>query len=614
MGLRDTENADLLSEADDVPGQSEISIELEEHLDGMARRSRRRISERDNLTKSEGILHQEHRRSKKRFMVYIFLTFAGIWILGGLVGYSIGKGEEASVTERKLRTSSDRVILISLDGFRHDYLDQDITPNLTSIFVNNGFRAKKFRPSFPSSTFPNHWSIVTGLNPESHGVVANIFFDRASGKEFRVGNPCVNCSEYGYMSDYWYGGEPLWETAQRQGVVSVSVMWPGCGRAYRKEFDSSSSQLKFDIRSPKKYVDYNGTVTSLERVDMLMDLIDPAVSGDNVKFASLYMNLADTLGHDFGPLSNEVKSGVRDLDTAIGYLKERLMEKKLFSKSDIIVVSDHGMTAKKGVVPLSKYINLDDVDFVSYYPICNIYPKKERALEVLGDLTKQSIPHVQVFVKNKEYFENMMEEMSSNNLTLPDEVPQKYHYRKSERIGEIVLMADLGYFVVKDEDTKTSNGTHSFDNFLDDMQGIFLGAGPSFRKQSRLDTVSNLNIYNLVCRLLNVFPNTNEGTSYADNIGKAEGYRGLVEQEQVEQGVQTDETVRDEAGSGDTGVATDPIDSAGLYAYQHGKRGLPLSERVPLVERLHKEGHGGTAKLVKRVWDEGYYWIQQMKP
>ena len=229
------------------------------------------------------------------------------------------------------------VILVSIDGFRADYFDKYQPKNLLAM-SKEGVRAKKMIPVFPSITFPSHYSLVTGLHPEHHGIISNSMWDESIGKWFRLSDAAV-------LDDpRWWGGEAIWETVQRQGKIAASVFWPG-------------STIKDSRRRPRYSRSYNKSYAYGNRVRDVLAYLDRPVT-ERPSFITLYFEAVDIAGHQHGPDSTEVAGAIRRVDRAMGWLISGLKSRKLWGKVNLVVVSDHGMV---GVGPENKIKIPDDV-------------------------------------------------------------------------------------------------------------------------------------------------------------------------------------------------------------------------------------------------------------
>ncbi|MEK7818759.1 MAG: alkaline phosphatase family protein [Bacteroidota bacterium] len=367
-----------------------------------------------------------------------------------------------------------QTILISFDGFRWDYLDRNLTPNIDSL-IFHGVRAKSLKPVFPSKTFPNHFTIVSGMFPEKHGILQNDFIDEKTNRKYRI-------SDSNEVTDArWYKGEAIWETAKRNGKISASYFWPG-------------SEVKDEMRHPNYFEKYEHTRPYEDRINGVLSWLDLPIDV-RPEIITLYFDLADTKGHSFGPNSNEVNSAISKLDSLIGKLVNGLRERKLFESTNIILVSDHGMTevSLNKIIEVEKY--LDEKNYLIQWngPIMMINPPKEKVKSV-SKILKDSLKNCNVYLKN--------------------EIPTKYNFSKNEMISEILIVANLGWSLSKKSLTKRDSsyfggGNHGYDNHELEMHGIFVAEGPSFKNNFKSGKISNLDIYPLLCRILKIPPQKN---------------------------------------------------------------------------------------------------------
>ncbi|HID39867.1 MAG TPA: alkaline phosphatase family protein [Calditrichaeota bacterium] len=366
------------------------------------------------------------------------------------------------------------VILISLDGFRWDYLDRGITPNLMAL-ADEGARALSLQPAFPSLTFPNHYTIATGLYPQNHGLIDNVFRNPYSGKHYSMYDTTT------VRDDYWYGGETLWVTARKNGLKSASYFWVG-------------SETHLPYKHPDYYKNYDGSIRHDKRVDEIARWLQlPRDKRPQLIF--LYFSDVDTYGHRSGPDGASLNKAVAKVDSSIGYLRSRLNEIGMKDSINIIVVSDHGMTSTEG----KKVIALSDLFAVERYK-----------MEV-----HSTVAHI--YIKNpqqaKQLYKQIKEKENGFRVFLHDEVPRYWHFSRHPFIGDLVLVADMGNFLVKDKEEKSRRekrkpkGMHGYDTFELDMHGLFVAAGPAFKQGYRLGTLQNVDIYPLVCKILNIIPN-----------------------------------------------------------------------------------------------------------
>ena len=361
------------------------------------------------------------------------------------------------------------VILISFDGFRWDYLNRNITPNIDKM-ISEGVRALSLKPAFPTKTFPNHISIITGMYTEHHGIIANVFTNPETGKEYRLGDT-VSTRE-----SEWYKGEAFWETAQKHGIKTASYFWPG-------------TEITDSSRKPTYRKFYDHFKPYRERIDTVIQWLSlPA--GKRPYFISVYFHDTDTYGHDFGPNSPEINNSIMRLDSLVGYLHELLNKINLSDSINVIITSDHGMTevSPDRVINIESLLTEYNVLIEDHGPVMRITPQKNDIASVYN-LLKSTHDHYSVYLK-----ENM---------------PEYYHYSESSLIPPVIVIADLGWSLINDgisENLKSwkYKGDHGYDNNTTDMQGVFIAEGPAFKNNYETGTLLNIDIYPLLCKIYNL--------------------------------------------------------------------------------------------------------------
>jgi len=396
----------------------------------------------------------------------LLLLFTYLFIAAGC----LKEGQESDQV-----ASQSKVLLISIDGFINDYVDRNETPNLDR-FMNEGVVAEYMIPAFPTKTFPNHWTLVTGLYVDSHGIITNSFYDYELEARFSYGPQGTPNDER------WWGGEPIWITAEKQGLTAATFFWPG-------------SEATIDGVQSTKWVQYDGGVPDSTRIDSLITWMDPNGSV-NADFGTLYFSEVDSRGHRFGKNSPEVDEAVIDIDGLIGYLQEKLEEVGLSDSLNIIMLSDHGMSdlSENRVIFLEDLINLNDVEVVDWTPVGLIKPKDGKKDEVYSAL--------------KENEENYM-------VYLKEEMPERYHFKDHYRIPEIIMIADPGYTITNHSFFDTRGllaATHGFDNRSDEMRTFFTANGPAFRKGEVVAPFESVHVYELMSHILNLDPAPNDGS------------------------------------------------------------------------------------------------------
>jgi len=366
-------------------------------------------------------------------------------------------------------------VLISLDGFRADYLDRPGAVRLRAMAAR-GVRAERLVPSFPSKTFPNHYTLVTGLYPEHHGLVANTMRDPAITATFTIGDTLVA------RDPRWWGGEPIWVTAEQQGVRAASLFWPG-------------GDYEIAGRRPSYYLPYDGRMPNQARVAQVLDWLSlPAAQAPH--FVALYVSTTDDAGHAHGPSSPQVDTAIAHVDSLIGTLIDGLAERALGDRVNLVIVSDHGMTdvSPERRLYLDDYLDLADVEVVDWMPV-NAVPPKPGKLAPVYRAPQRAHPQLQVFHR--------------------DSVPARFHCRDNPRITPLVLLAGEGWTITSRERARRlpvpRGGTHGYDNALPSMGALFVAAGPDIQEGRVVAPVTNVHVYELLARLLAITPAPNDG-------------------------------------------------------------------------------------------------------
>ncbi len=371
--------------------------------------------------------------------------------------------------------SSRTLILISIDGFRWDYPELHGAPNLIEL-GREGLRAEALVPNFPTKTFPNHYTIITGLWPEHHGIVGNDMFDPELDAVFQLGNP-------GSMSDTrWWGGEPLWITAERQGVRAATMFWPG-------------SEFEIAGQRPSKWLPYKGSLPDEERVDQVLAWLDlPA--DERPGFITLYFSCVDTAGHLYGPKSREVRAAVGEVDRSLGRLIEGLERRELTDSVNLVIVSDHGMAElhHERVIVLEDHVELEREEVVSLSPLVGIWTERIPAADLAKTL--DAVPHLRAWQRS--------------------DLPERFHWKNHRRIPPVVALADDGWRVVRRSGLESflkgrPGGGHGFDNESPSMRGIFFARGPSFGQGLRVPAFENIHVYVLLATALGLEPAKGDG-------------------------------------------------------------------------------------------------------
>ncbi|PIN08386.1 Type I phosphodiesterase/nucleotide pyrophosphatase [Handroanthus impetiginosus] len=377
------------------------------------------------------------------------------------------------------------VLLISSDGFRFGYQFKTDTPNIDKLIKNGTEAELGLIPVFPTLTFPNHYSIVTGLYPAYHGIINNYFADAKTGEWFTMSS----------HEPKWWLGEPLWETVVNHGLKASTYFWPG------------SEVKKGSWNCPKKYcMFYNESVPFEERVDTVLKYFD-LPSDDIPSFMTLYFEDPDHQGHKVGPDDPQITEAVAEIDKLIGRLIRGLEERGIFEDVNFIMVGDHGMvgTCDKKLIcldDLSKWIEIPKEWVQSYTPLLAIRPPPGYALKDIVDKMNQGLKSGKVI--NGEYM----------RVYLKEELPSRLHYSDSDRIPPIIGLIEEGFKVEQKRSKKQEcGGAHGYDNAFFSMRTIFFAHGPRFARGVKVPSFENVQIYNLVTAILNIQGAPNNGTA-----------------------------------------------------------------------------------------------------
>ncbi|GGK33721.1 alkaline phosphatase family protein [Yeosuana aromativorans] len=398
-------------------------------------------------------------------ILFLSILFTTFYITAQEPTYDAVRKNE--IVSNKLENSKETlnkpyVIMVSLDGFRFDYAKRYNAKNILNM-AKNGSSATRLIPSFPSKTFPNHYSIATGLYPEHHGIISNSFYNKETGTRYSIGN------REAVQNGDWYGGIPLWNLAQLQGMCSASYYWVG-------------SEADVNGMHPKYYYPYNKQTPYEYRIKRVLEWLQLP---ENVRphIITLYFSLIDTNGHKYGPNSEETKQAVQYVDKQIGVLRNGL--KKLNLPVYLVVTSDHGMDEVSHLINIHDYVNVNNQQFFAG-PVAMIYTKDEAETDSLfNKLTQQT---------NFKTYKRA-------------HVPNYLNYNDNPKIGDLVLITDPPNTIINSQSDKTElkqlEGTHGYDPFENkNMGAIFYIEGPDIKKDYKLSPIENVNIYPLIAHLL----------------------------------------------------------------------------------------------------------------
>jgi predicted AlkP superfamily pyrophosphatase or phosphodiesterase len=375
------------------------------------------------------------------------------------------------------RTNIDRktpfVVIVSLDAFRWDYDSIYGTPELNDMAAR-GVKAERLIPSFPTKTFPNHYTIATGLYPDHHGLVNNSFYAPDLGLVYRIGDRAM------VSNGAFYGGEPLWVTARKQGMKTASFYWVG-------------SEAPIMGIQPDYWKPYDDEVPFEDRVDTVLKWLSlPA--GERPHFITLYFEEPDAVSHVYGPVCPETGTVVRSLDSLLGVLRTGLSTLPYADKINLIVLSDHGMT---------------EVDRSRYNYIFDTLPEA-MVSRIVGGNPVWAVEPVEGMTDSVIYYLNLQHGIKAWKK---EDLPEHLHYGTNQRIPAVVLIADPGWTAgVRPEPSRYNKGDHGYDWECRDMHAIFYAEGPAFKQGFATDTLLNIDIYNIVTDILGLKPAPNDGS------------------------------------------------------------------------------------------------------
>lgn len=374
----------------------------------------------------------------------------------------------------KAQQKDQYVILISLDGYRYDYTERFQPENL-SKFIKEGVEAEAMSPSFPSKTFPNHYTLATGMKPENHGLIDNSFYDPAKDQVYVINDREI------VQDGYWYGGTPLWVLAEQNGLTTASYFFVG-------------TEAPVQGIQPTYYYNYDANIPNLARIIKVFEwLMLP--EEQRPRLITLYFSDMDDIGHRYGPDNDEqLNKRLQRLDKELGALFEGL--KSFDLDINVFIVSDHGMTK----VPKENLINLDqvtegiDAKVINNGASAHIYLNNPLEIEeIYLKLNSKEGPFKAVKVNDRTFYKNI----------------ENYRHR----MGDLVVLPYLGFYLATTEGMvsyqnrsaifKTSVfGEHGYSPEYKDMQGIFYANGPRLKEGIKIGKFQNIHVYPLICEIL----------------------------------------------------------------------------------------------------------------
>ncbi|WP_298163205.1 ectonucleotide pyrophosphatase/phosphodiesterase [Brevundimonas sp.] len=349
-------------------------------------------------------------------------------------------------------------ILISIDGFRPDYMDRGVTPTLSALAAEGTTAA--MQPSFPSVTFPNHYTLVTGLHPDHHGIVGNSFNDPGMGRF------TMQSKEAGW----WNQAEPIWVTAEKGGLLTATMFWPG-------------SETAIDNVRPTYWRPFDQTVTGADRVWQVLTWLD-GTGNLRPDFVTLYFDVVDTAGHRNGPDAAETTAAVASVDHDLAGLVQGLKDRGLYDQTTFVIVADHGMaaTSPDRVTYLDDLIDPAAIQIVYAGPVVYLDPASGHEAEVEAALIKRH-PHGECWPRA--------------------DIPDRFVLGSNPRVSSIVCLADTGWlFGTRARTVTRPGGAHGYDNQASEMRALFIATGPRIASGVVLPAMDSVDVHPLLARLL----------------------------------------------------------------------------------------------------------------
>ncbi len=403
--------------------------------------------------------------------------FCSVLVLAGCASTPSPSAVRPTPGSAMPREAQAPVILISIDGFRNDYLQRGLTPNLVRL-ASEGARAEYMQPSYPSITFPNHYTLVTGLRPDRHGVIANFMTDPTlPGVRFSMFDPATVGDER-----WWDDGKPLWTSVREQGGRAAAMFWVG-------------SEAPVHGARPEFWRPFDITLPSSARTRQVLDWLALPPS-ERPHFITLYFDVVDSMGHKHGPDSAQLNEALGEVDAAIGQLLQGLQAQGLDRQTNIVISSDHGMaaTSPEQELYLDDLVDVSKLDFgwTGAYASFDALPGGEAAARQLLD---GKYPHFQCMTR--------------------EQIPARFAYGHHRRVPAYICMADVGWQVTTRQAQQRKghrlNGEHGYDNTLPEMRSPFIGHGPAFKSGVVIAPIDNVDVYPLLAHLLNIAPAPNDG-------------------------------------------------------------------------------------------------------
>ncbi len=370
------------------------------------------------------------------------------------------------------------IILIAIDGFRYDYFEKYRPTTINSIAAS-GVRAKWMTPAFPTKTFPNFYTVATGLYPANHGLVENNVWD--------FGTVFSMSKREEVENSRWWLGEPIWVTAENNNIISAAMFYPGTEAAVK------------GVR-PTFWNRYDHDKPINERVEQVLAWLDMPRE-KRPRMITLYFHHIDSAGHDHGPNAPQTREAVLRVDAGIKRLVDGLKTRKIYGKANLIVFSDHGMAEvdRRKVTMVDEFVDLDDSAQILWtYEFLQIFPKEGKTSKLMDGLNR--MPHSRCWQK--------------------DDIPARFHYKHGQRVAPIICSIDEGRIfssreryagLIKRGGIDKQYGGHGYDNELESMRAMFVGQGAKFKRRRVTEPFPNVDVYELMCEIFGITPAPNDG-------------------------------------------------------------------------------------------------------
>ncbi len=373
------------------------------------------------------------------------------------------------------------VIMVGIDGLRWDAIDRYPAPTLQALAAE-GVRAESMTPVMPSKTFVNFYALATGLYADSTGITGNLpyskKYDEVMGRTM-------------HSESRWWGGEPIWVTAEKQNVRTAAMFWLG-------------SEAEIKGTRPSHWTPYEHNKPHKERVDKILEWL-AMPEETRPRLLTLYFSDVDSAGHRYGPETVEVGNALKKVDDSLADLRAGIAKLGLTDRVNLVVVSDHGMTKidPEFIIYLDDYIDMKDLFIPSFH----------------SQAGPHSDPFVHIFVKNGRSIDEVYNKLKNANKRLKvykrEDIPKDWHLNNPDRTGDIFAVADQGGMIfvrtMKSTYKYPATGMHGYDRFDQDMQATFIAAGPNFKKGVKAKAIENVEVYGIVARALGIKPAKTDG-------------------------------------------------------------------------------------------------------